>query len=528
MKSPALALYLAVSRLAGPIARPLLRRRLARGREDTARLGERLGQAGLPRPEGRLVWVHGASVGEATSALPLVTALAGRGLTVLVTTGTVTAAERMGALLPQGVLHQFVPVDTAAAVQGFLDHWRPDLAILMESELWPRLVTETARRRIPMALVNARLSERSFRRWRLLPGMARQLFGSFGLILTQDEASAARIAHLGGTARHAGNLKAMVEPPECDRQELHAIRELLGGRCLWLAASTHEGEEEAIIAAHRALSAASGSAPVDAAASAGGQEGGAKSAQGPAGREAAVVMESASVPETALSAEAVAEGLAARAVQGTTGKSADTARFMETVLPNDIMAAGTPLDSDTSPGSEARSAPIGPESGTKPLLILAPRHPERSREIAELLTRAGLSFARRSAGEIPGSRTDIWLADTLGEMGLWYRLAPIAFIGGSLVHVGGHTPFEPISLGAAVLHGPHVTNFAPTYAALDGAGGAMELSNPAELAAALRALLADPDLVEALCARAREAHEAMLPDLDAILAELTALIEVSA
>jgi len=528
MTSPALALYLAVSRLAGPIAGPLLRRRLARGREDAARLGERLGQAGLPRPEGRLVWLHGASVGEATSALPLVTALAGRGLAVLVTTGTVTAAERMSALLPEGVLHQFVPVDTAMAVRGFLDHWQPDLAILMESELWPRLVTETAHRRIPMALVNARLSERSFRRWRLLPGMARELFSGFSTILTQDEASAARISDLGGTAQHAGNLKAMVELPECDRQELDAIRELLGGRRLWLAASTHEGEEEAIIAAHRALSAASGGAPADGAAPAGGRKGEAGSAQ--AEQEAAAVAVSAGgMPGIAMNAGDVPGSRAARAVQDRAGKSADTDRFMETGLPNDAMAAGISVDSDASSlASGTRPTQIVPESGTKPLLILAPRHPERSREIAELLVRAGLSFARRSAGEMPESGTDVWLADTLGEMGLWYRLAPIAFIGGSLVEVGGHTPFEPISLGAAVLHGPHVANFAPAYAALDGAGGAMGLSSPVELAAALRALMADPDLAEGLRTRAREAHEAMLPDLDAILDELTALIEVPA
>ena len=529
MKSPALALYLAVSRLAGPVARPLLRRRLAHGREDAARLGERLGQAGLPRPEGRLVWVHGASVGEATSAMPLVAALAGRGFAVLVTTGTVTAAKRMGALLPEGVLHQFVPVDTASAVRGFLDHWQPDLAILMESELWPRMITETARRRIPMALVNARLSARSFRRWRLLPGMARRLFESFGLILTQDEASAARIRELGGTARHAGNLKAMVKPPECDRQELHAIRELLHGRRLWLAASTHEGEEEAVIAAHRALSAASGGVAADEVSPASGREGGAEPAQDRAGRGVAAVKSAASMPETALSAEAMAEGGTVRRVQESPGKSAGTTRPAETATPHggiDAWAAGDP---DSSPeGGGTRPAQTEPEGGRKPLLILAPRHPERSREIVELLTRAGLSFVRRVAGEMPGSGTDVWLADTLGEMGLWYRLAPIAFIGGSLVELGGHTPFEPISLGAAVLHGPHVANFAPAYAALDGAGGAMELSGGAELAAALRALMADPDLVEGLRTRAREAHEAMLPDLDVILDELTTLIEVPA
>lgn len=176
----------------------------------------------------------------------------------------------------------------------------------------------------------------------------------------------------------------------------------------------------------------------------------------------------------------------------------------------------------TAPVHEAES---GAKRETTPLLILAPRHPERSEAVAGLLSEAGLSFARRSKGEVPDCTTEVWLADTLGEMGLWYRLAPIAFIGGSLVEVGGHTPFEPILLDSAVLHGPHVANFAPAYVALDGAGGAMEISGASELGAVLRALLAEPALAEGLCARAREVHSGLIPDLDAMVAEILTLME---
>jgi 3-deoxy-D-manno-octulosonic-acid transferase len=418
MRSPALAAYLLASRLADPLAAPILRRRLARGKEDGARLAERLGRAGLRRPAGRLVWLHAASVGEATSALPLIAALRAKDeAAVLLTTGTVTSARRMAAVLPPGVLHQFAPVDTHRAVRRFLGHWRPDLALWIESELWPRLVFETAGRGVPMALVNARLSAASLRRWRRLPAMARRLLGSFRAILAQDEETVAGLAGLGVAARFAGNLKALVEAPGCDAGELAAARTALGRRPVWLAASTHAGEEAEAIRAQTDL-------------------------------------------------------------RGSVG----------------------------------------------PLLIVAPRHPERGDEVMGLLARAGLRTARRSAGEMPGAPTEVWLADTLGEMGLWYRLAPVAFVGGSLVPAGGHTPFEPVALGAAVLHGPHVANFAPAYAALDAGRGAVAVADAAGLAAAVGRLLGAPAEAEALRERARAVHARLKPDLGAIADELLGLM----
>ncbi len=415
--SAALALYLATSAAAEPLAARLLARRAARGKEDPARLGERLGHPGQPRPAGPLVWLHAASVGEATSALPLIAALAEAGdRRLLLTTGTRSAAETVGPRLPQGALHAYAPVDTRAAVRRFLAHWGPSLAIWVESEIWPRLMVETARAGVPMALVNARISERSARGWGRVPAMARALFGRFRLVLAQDGESAQRIAALGPaglTVETFGTLKSAVVP-EADPAALDAARAALTARAVWLAASTHEGEEDAL-------------------------------------------------------AEAVAQ--------------------------------------------------LPPET----LLILAPRHPERGAAIAESLAARGLAIARRSQGETPKPATRIWLADTLGEMGLWYRLAPVAFVGGSWAARGGHTPFEPAALGTAILHGPRTENFAEAYAALAAAGGAREVAEPRALAAAVTALLAQPEARARMAAAAAEVRRRATPDLPALAARLRAL-----
>ena len=418
--SPVLWAYLAASRLAGPLAGTLLRRRLRRGKEDPDRLGERLGRAGLPRPAGRLVWLHGASVGEAMSTLPLIAALQARAdVEILVTTGTVTSAARIAPLLPDRARHQFVPVDTAIAVRRFLDHWRPDLCILIESELWPRLVRDTAARGVPMALVNARLSAKSVARWQKARDMISALLQSFGLILSQDHETLHRLRLFGVNPRFAGNLKALVEPPPCSPDALQTIQHRLGQRKVWLAASTHPGEEEQLLLAHRLI--------------------------------------------------------------------------------------------------RARH----PDA----LLILAPRHPERGDDLVTLLEAADETAARRSAGQEPDATTSVWLVDTLGEMGLWYRVAPVTFVGGSLVRMGGHTPFEPASLGTAIVHGPHVDNFAPAYASFGGSGGARGVQDGEELGTTVAHLLSMPAERSAMRQAAEAAHRALRPDVDAIAAQILALME---
>ncbi|MFK7943436.1 MAG: 3-deoxy-D-manno-octulosonic acid transferase [Paracoccaceae bacterium] len=419
MGSLALFAYLAASRLAGVLAPTLLRKRMHRGKEDPARLGERLGLAGMERPKGQLIWLHGASVGEAMSLLPLIRALHARvDACVLLTTGTVTSANRIGDLLPMGAIHQYVPVDTSNAVRGFLDHWQPDLAIWAESELWPRLVVETSRRGIPMAMVNARLSARSHARWQKAPAMARTLLSTFDLILAQDHETVARLSDFDTDAHFVGNLKALVEMPDPDADTLERFRAAIGDRPVWLAASTHEGEEDDLLQLQCA---------------------------------------------------------------------------------------------------------VGPNANG--LMILAPRHPERADKIAVLIRSKRLTMARRSAGEMPSAETHVYLADSLGEMALWYALASVTFVGGSFVEKGGHTPFEPIAARSVVMHGPHVDNFAPAYAALNKAHAVWLFENSYVAAEGLDRLLTDPVARARLNEAAFDVHASLKPAVDAMAAQLLELME---
>ncbi|MEM8597118.1 MAG: glycosyltransferase N-terminal domain-containing protein [Pseudomonadota bacterium] len=429
--SPALSAYLALSRIAAPVAPVLLRRRAAKGKEDLARLGERLGQSYPARPASPVIWLHGASVGEGVSLLPLIDALArpasGPAPFCLLTTGTLTSARLLAPRLAgiEGrAAHAFVPVDTARAVAGFLDHWAPDLAIWCESEFWPRLMVETAARGTPMMLVNARLSASSAEGWARVPGMARRLVRLFDRIVTQDRETAERLLALGADPaglREGGNLKRLLPPPEADATALRVAADALGERPRWLAASTHDPEEGAVIAAHAALK---------------------------AHRPALVT-------------------------------------------------------------------------------LLAPRHPERAEGIAAAGRAAGLTVTQRSHGEGPPSPGGLWIVDTLGEMGLWYRLAPVAFVGGSFAPMGGHNPFEPVALDAAILTGRDTRNFAPDYEALAAADGVVMLEAPDDLAAAVARLLDDVAEREAQIARARRVFDAGRPDLARLRDEALALMRAS-
>jgi 3-deoxy-D-manno-octulosonic-acid transferase len=424
MRSPALALYLAASRIAGPVAGIWLTRRAAAGREDQERLSERMGSAGMERPRGRLIWLHGASMGEGASLLPLIAELREQALDVncLVTTGTVSSARRLEGSLPEGVVHRFAPIDAAAPVRRFLSHWQPDLGIWVESEFWPRMMVETHGRGTPMMLVNARISERSARRWARVPGMAAALVRMFGRIVTQDAVTESRLKSLGADAarlRNGGNLKALAEQPGCDPDELARLRAALEGRPVWLAASTHAPEEGAVGNAHRVAALA-------------------------------------------------------------------------------------------RPGL---------------LTILAPRHPERGAEIAGLLAGAGLSVARRAEGQMPDGATDVLVADTLGELGLWYRLAPISFVGGSISPQGGHNPFEPAALGSAILHGPETASFAPAYAALDAAGGGLCVADGDEMGAAVVSLLSSEADRAAMVDAARAVLQQSRPDVAALAREALELMD---
>jgi len=393
------ALYRGLTSAFGPAIDVYLRRRLQRGKEDAARFDERLGHAGRPRPPGALVWMHAASVGETVSILPLIERLlaARQDLHLLLTTGTVTSAALAAEQLPARACHQYVPVDRIGAVRTFLEHWRPDLGIWVESELWPNLIAESRHRAVPLALINARMSPRSYRNWRLLPFAIRPLLSAFRLCLAQSEGDAQRLRALGAAdAAFIGNLKAAAPPLAADAAEEVRLETAIAGRPVWLAASTHPGEEDIVARVHDRL----------------------------------------------------------------------TQRWPDL------------------------------------LTLLVPRHANRGAEIAAAFRDSGLDVACRSAGDALAPSTGIYLGDTMGEMGLYYRLAPIVFVGGSLVPHGGQNPLEPARLDSALLFGPHMFNFAEAVAALSAAGAAVTVADGDGLAAGVAALLDDP------AAAARQAEAA--------------------
>lgn len=426
----ALTLWRAGGALAAPFLPPWLSRRARRGKEFPARLGERRGIAGLARPPGPLLWLHAASVGESLSALPLVAALreARPDLSVLVTTGTVTSArllaQRLGGAdaapdtsgaMPASrwLLHQAAPLDVAAWAGRFLDHWHPDAAVFVESELWPTMLAALRGRRVPAALVNARLSERSAARWAWARSAAREALDTFSVILAQTGADAERLSALTGwPVTSPGNLKNAAPPLPADAAELARLQALVGDRPAWVAASTHPGEEERVLAAH-------------------------------------------------------AMACAAR------------------------------------PGL---------------LLILAPRHPERGEAVAALAHAA----PRRSLGQGPAG--PVWVADTLGELGLWYRLARGAFLGGSLVPHGGQNPLEPARLGSPVAFGPHTANFAEATTLLLSAGAATRVADEAGLAAWVEHVISDDEWAAKAGAAGAVAAGRETAALDQTLAALLPLL----
>ncbi|OYQ32586.1 3-deoxy-D-manno-octulosonic acid transferase [Niveispirillum lacus] len=416
------SLYRGLTHLAGPAVRRILDRRAARGKEDPARRHERLGRPVLPRPPAGLIWVHAASVGEALAVLPLVDRLLllGPHLQVMVTTGTVTSAALMARRLPRPrAFHQYVPVDLPGAVDSFLAHWRPDLVLWVESEFWPNLLSAIRRAGIPCALINARLSARSFGHWRRLPGTARQLLSVFQMALAQTAVEAERLSALGiADVRAVGNLKYSAPPLPADLAGLAALSAAIGSRPVWTVASSHAGEEAMAIAAQVEL---------------------------------------------------------------------------RHRLPD-------------------------------ALLLLVPRHPDRGGEVADLLKASGLSFARRSEGGRPGPGHGAFLMDTLGEMGLVFRLAPVTVMGGSFMPVGGHNPIEPALLNSAVIHGPHMFNFAEVVGEMQDAGGVLPVSGPDQIPDAVAGLLSDPLRRQAQAEAARAVALRNATAIDRVMAALSPLL----
>lgn len=408
---------------------PFIARREVRKLRDAGlsvdRAHEKLGNASLRRPaSGPLIWFHSASVGESLSVLALITRI---GVILpeaqfLMTSGTATSAALVAKRLPPRCLHQFAPLDAGGPLKRFLSHWKPDAAVFVESELWPQMLRRTHDTGAAMAMVNARLSEKSLAQWQKQPTLARYLLEVFDLILTQNDAMAERIVAIGAPADRVArgvNLKSMAGPLPVDEDALFEARAALGHRPVWIASSTHAGEEEVVLAAHQALL-------------------------------------------------------------------------------------------KTWPDLH---------------LILAPRHPERGDEVAALVANADLTMTRRSAGEQPGGQ--VYLADTLGELGTWYALSDLVFLGGSLLPIGGHNPFEVAQAGGITIAGPHVANFAETYEEMHGTGAALEADDAGAIVAQLTRLLEDEDTRQTHRTAAQGFADARTDQLDSIAMRLIKALKLA-
>jgi 3-deoxy-D-manno-octulosonic-acid transferase len=408
--------YQRLSAAATPLAGLLARRRLKRGKEDQARVGERCGIGTIARPEGPLIWIHGASVGEVLAVSALVERLRAMNIRILLTSGTVTSASIVAERFPADVIHQFIPYDAPRFVTRFLDHWQPNVALMIESDFWPNLILGAADRRIPMIAINSRISQRSFQRWGAAPAMMRTLLGRFEMCLAQSQGDAERFTALGSPhVFNTGNLKFDTSAPPADPQRLAEMEEAVRQRPVVIAASTHPGEEELVLDAHRRLA---GDFP----------------------------------------------GL---------------------------------------------------------LTILVPRHPVRGEAVADLVKGSGLRGSLRSQGTLPDAQSDVYVADTLGELGVFYRLSPIVVLGGSFAAIGGHNPIEAIRLGAATVHGPHVHNWSEIYDALGVAGGARRADDVETLVKILRQWLSD----DAARRAASEAGLAVVDQLGGALERTLAALE---
>ncbi|UXX84000.1 3-deoxy-D-manno-octulosonic acid transferase [Roseovarius pelagicus] len=424
MRVPALVrLYARLAGVVAPLAYRRITPRLRQQGIDPKRFPERMGHATAPRPDGRLLWFHAASVGESLSILRLIQHMGDEdpALSFLITSGTATSAQLLARRLPPRCQHQFAPLDSRSAIRRFLTHWRPDAAVFVESELWPNMLRETRRTGAPLALLNARISDRSARQWKRFGRTARYLLSLFTMIHTQDARTTQHLHDLGLDQAVTGrNLKSASGPLPYDADMLGTLTQTLASRPHWVASSTHPGEEQIILDAHETL----------------------------------------------------------------------LAKYPDL------------------------------------LLILVPRHPERGDEVQRLIDARNQTQARRSTGGSLGPGVQVYLADTLGETGLWYALSSVVCLGGSFTPVGGHNPYEPAYAGAAVLHGPLYTNFSGAYAEFNAFGGAVEVANGQALADEVDRLLSHPDQLRDLCTRSSrfaEAQEDMLDTLSDTLSRALGL-----
>ena len=399
-----------------PIMGPYLAYRASKGKEEHSRRKERYGRSDVARPSGSIVWVHAASVGETSAVIPLVREIVARGVNVVLTTGTVTSAKLAEERLGNLIIHQYVPLDFKPAVSNFLAHWKPDLALIAESEIWPMTMLELGARRVPQVLVNGRLSDRSFAAWKHRSYLAEALFENLSHVVAQSEVDGERFRELGARpVTVSGNLKVDTVAPPADPKLLANLSAAIGSRPVWAAISTHEGEEEIAAEVHKMVS-----------------------------------------------------------------------------------------------------------SRHKDLLtILVPRHPDRGLAVASMLAARGLNVARRSLNEPITEHTQVYLGDTIGEMGLYLRLTEIAFVGKSLAGSGGQNPLEPAALGTVVLSGQNVQNFRDSYKKLIADGNARLVKDKDMLAGAVSYLIGNPQVR----AKMIDAGLTSVQDMQGALSKTLAVLE---
>ena len=408
-----LFLYRFLTIIGSPLIALLLLFRYYRGKEDKKRFGERLGFCCQKRPSGKLVWMHGASVGECLSMLPLVKKLIeeNKNLSVMVTSGTITSAALMATRLPKGAFHQYIPVDFPWAAKAFVKHWQPNLVLWFESDFWPNLLSAINQAHVPLVLLNGRISDKSFARWQKIPVMIRSIQNLFTLSFGQTEEDARRLKILGAKdVISVGNLKFAATYPPFDLQELKNMKKIIGSRPCWCMASTHANEEEIGMKVHL-----------------------------------------------------------------------------------EIMKEYVNL-----------------------LTVIAPRHPNRADEIEKMFHKNGLTVARRSRGEQITSHTQIYLADTIGEMGLIYQLTPYVFVGGSLIPFGGQNMLEPMRLHRAVMIGPHAFNFREIVAKAKKSKALIEVADIQALTQQLLLFLMKPANAEKIAVRAEKIATSEMSVLDKI------------
>lgn len=414
-------LYAAATTAISPLLPLWLHYRVTQGKEDSSRFGERFGKTSVARPVGKLLWCHAASVGETASVLLLLeTILAAHpALTVLLTTGTLTSAEMVKKRDLKNIIHQFVPFDVPHIVRRFLNHWRPDAVLWVESELWPVMLHALQRRAIPAVFLNARMSETSQRNWLKQPQWIKSLLRSFALTLSQTEKDVAMFKQLGAeNCRYVGNLKHATDPLPVVEAGLQHIKKQIENRPCWLMANTHTGEEAYALTVHEGLK-------------------------------------------------------------------------------------------KEFPGL---------------LTVIVPRHPDRGDAIAAMLARHSVAIARRTHNDSITPETDIYLADTLGELGLFYRLAPIVCLGGSFGGVGGHNPIEAAWLNCAILCGPDMRNCIEVAEQMKTQQALWQLRDPVELIEAVRALLQNPSRGQAMATAAYQLASTNRSVLNRVMAELTPVL----